>query len=88
MTDTPALTIGQRFGFLRVVSFDKYGRRIGCVCVCRKLCVVSGDDLLQGLRNSCGCQAPTLANRQAFRAAQAENLRRRDLAWNKMERKS
>jgi hypothetical protein len=73
-----------KFGHLVVVSSDKLGRRVACECVCRKLCIVSGDDLLQGLRDSCGCQPLTPINRAAYQAARIANARQRELAWRRI----
>jgi hypothetical protein len=50
--------VGQRFGRLTALSFDRIEKRISfwnCICDCGKKITVNGSSLKLGHTQSCGC---------------------------------
>jgi hypothetical protein len=71
---------GYRVGHWEVLSTDTNGKRITCRCSCGQIRVVAIDDLRSG---ACRCARPSWEHRAAFREAQVQQQRQRDLDWRR-----
>jgi len=72
------LKVGERIHHWQIVAID--GRRVTAQCRCHQIRIVAIDDLLSGIRTSCGC-SPSPGHQRAEREARQEQERRRDRDW-------
>jgi hypothetical protein len=79
MSEVPTIMPGDRLHHWRIISVD--GRRVTARCRCHQVRIIAVEDLLSGVRSSCGCAPPAREHRGAFSDARQERKRRRDFDW-------
>jgi hypothetical protein len=82
-TSITATTIapGERIHHWTIISVN--GRQATARCRYHQVRIVTIEDLLSGVRTSCGCAPPAREHRQAFNDARQEQSRRRDFGWRR-----
>jgi hypothetical protein len=77
--------IGRQYGQLKVVGWEKHGRRTHfvCRCSCENLTKVEADNLLRGKQVSCGCIAVQLRRAKATKHGQCDT--RLYYVWHQMK---
>jgi hypothetical protein len=70
---------GDRVHHWMIIAIN--GRRVTARCRCHQIRIVAVEDLLSGVRTSCGCAPPAPEHRQALNEAQAQRQRLRNFNW-------